>query len=693
MIRYAVGVLLTALAVVPMQLGLRALRRALLPAWTGPPAWVADAVAGTTCFLVAAQIAGAVGVFAALPVAVLTALIGGLAWSGAPRLARFAVPADAVPEAQPSVLGRATRPFSAAVVALVGAPWVARAVPAVRFGMGSIDTLWYHLPAASRFVQTGSVFRLQSFDGRPATFFYPEGSALFHGFGLSAFDSDLLSPLLNFGWLALALLAGWCIGRPRGLAPITMAGVAVVLATPVFAGTQPGSAYNDVTSLAFALAAVALLVSTPRGRPHAPLPVTVLVALAVGGVLTTKWSGLASFGALAVATVVVARSRRRVRTALVVTAGAAAVGGSWYLRNLLAVGNPLPPLGGRFGPVSIPKVDIPIDSTPIVAFVLDRRAWRDDFLPGLGTSFGVAWPLFVACVAAGLLLAMVRGDRRTRVFGAVGAVAIAAYVVGPQFITVLGRPHYFFTNLRYPAVGLALGLLLLPLALPPRTATAIAALYGGLLLVLQLDLTLWPTHLRDRTFSSPLPRYAVGVGLVAGGLALVAALMPVRAGSPRLRRAAVGAVVLAMVVGGFGLQRYEDDHRYSAGTTYEGPNPPRAAYAFAQHLHDQRIGVIGNFFQYPLTGRDQSNHVQYLSAYDHRGVPVPIRSCRQWRRQVDRGRYSYLVVARNPAGLAERPENRWTVGDPNARVVLRNDRATVYRLDGPLAVRGCTSGA
>jgi hypothetical protein len=688
--RYALGVVLTLLAVVPMQVGVRAVRKALLPGWSGPPAWVADAVAGIATFLVAAQLAGAVGLFGALPVALLTALAGGAGVLAAPRLARHGDAAD-VPEVRPSVLGRATRPFAVAVVAVAVAPWAARTVPAARYGMGSIDTLWYHLPAASRFVQDGSVFRLQSFDAAPTTFFYPQGSALVHGFGLSAFDSDLLSPFLNLGWLALALLAGWCIGRPRGLAPLTMAGVAVLLSTPVFAGTQPGGAYNDITSLALTLCAIALLLGTAPGRAYPPLPAVALSAAAVGAVLGTKWSGLASVGALVVAGVVLAPRGQRVRAGLVWVAGVGVVGGAWFVRNLVAIGNPLPPLGGDLGPISIPKVRDANDATPIAHFLFDGRAWREDFLPGLGLAFGVLWAVLVACIALGLVLAVVRGrDLGVRVLGVVGVVVIAAYVVGPQFISVFGRPTFFFTNLRYPAIGLALGLVLLPLALPRRLLAVVAAVYAGLLLVLQTDPTLWPTGLRDRTFSKPIPDYAVVGGVAAGAAVLLVGLaLTSRRPSRAAIRAAVTVVALGLLAGGYALQRYDDDHRYTAGTHYEGPTPPRAAYAWAQRIDGKRIGVVGDFFQYPFTGRHQSNHVQYLSAYDDRGVPERIDTCREWRRQVNHGHYDFVVVARNPAGLAERRERGWTAAGPGGEQVLQADRTTIFRITGRLDPAGC----
>jgi hypothetical protein len=689
--RFLLGVLLVAAATVPMELGLRSLRRAALPSWSGPPAWLADAVACSATFVVAAQLTGLVGVFGALPVAVVTAAVGGAARWAAPAVARR-TGGRAAPEAAPSVLGRHTRWVSIAAVVLVAGPWIARTARAALFGMGSIDTVWYHLPAAARFVQTGHVFRLQSFDSGPTTIYYPQDSALFHGFGLSAFDSDVVSPLLNLGWLALALLAGWCIGRPRGVGALTMAGVAVVLSTPVFLGTQPGGAYNDIASLGYALAAAALLLTTPAGRRYPLGPAVALSALAVGLVLGTKWSGLVAVGALVLAGIAMARPGRRFVTALVWVAGVMLTGGAWYVRNLVEVHNPLPPLGGSFGPIAIPVVKDPSASDSITEFLFEARAWREDFLPGFPIAFGLLWPLFLACVAGGLLFAVFRrGDLRVRVLGVAGALVIAGYVQGPQFLTFYGRPHFYYVNLRYPAVGLVLAFVLLPIVFAHR-ARIVAAVYLLLLVALQLDPTTWPTKLRDTTFSQPIEGYAVAAGLAGAVVVVVAgaALTDSRV-TPRAVRWGAAVAALAVVVAGLGVQEFNLDHRYTRRTAYEMPAPKRTAYHWAQSVHDRRIAMSGDFFQYPLTGDDQSNLVVYLSTYDARGVPRAIKRCPVFRRAVNDGDYDYLVVARNPLDRHEVEELAWAVDGSATEVVVRDPDVTVFRVRGDLDPESCPS--
>jgi hypothetical protein len=232
-------------------------------------------------------------------------------------------------------------------------------------------------------------------------------------------------------------------------------------------------------------------------------------------------------------------------------------------------------------------------------------------------------------------------------------------------------------------------MVLLPLVLPRRFVIALAVVFGGVLLALQTDPTLWPTHLRHQTFSKPIPGYAVVGGLVAGALVLAVGLALASGRVARqVTHAALVGVVVVVAVAGFGVQRYEDDHRYTAMTLYEGGNPLRAGYRWAQHVEGRRIGVVGNFFQYPFTGPDQSNHVQYLSTYDSRGAPHRISTCREWRHQVNRGHYDFVVVAPNPVGGARRREYGWTAS-PATEVALRAGNMTIFRITGRLDPRRC----
>ena len=146
-------------------------------------------------------------------------------------------------------------------VALVAADWATRTIDAYHHGMTTPDTLWYHLPQAARFVQDGSIIPLHFFDLGLVTAFYPTNSELFHGMGILLMGNDVLSPALNSCWLALALLASWCVGRPYGVGAVTLCGVAALMATPSLVATQPGGGYDDIVGLALLLACAAILIN------------------------------------------------------------------------------------------------------------------------------------------------------------------------------------------------------------------------------------------------------------------------------------------------------------------------------------------------------------------------------------------------------------------------------------------------
>ncbi len=60
--------------------------------------------------------------------------------------------------------------------------------------------------------------------------FYPQNSELLHAVGMLMTGRDTLSLFINFGWLAVAFLAAYCVGRPYGR------GIPAVIAAAILAG-------------------------------------------------------------------------------------------------------------------------------------------------------------------------------------------------------------------------------------------------------------------------------------------------------------------------------------------------------------------------------------------------------------------------------------------------------------------------
>jgi hypothetical protein len=507
------------------------------------------------------------------------------------------------------------------------------------------------------------------------------------------FGNDFLSPFLNIGWLGLALLAAWCLGRPYGLGPQSLLGVAIVLATPIMVETQPGGAYNDIVGLALFLAAAALLVN---GRAAGASGV--LAALAAAPALGTKLSFAVPLGALAVGAVAVAPSGRRRRAAAVWLVALIGLGGVWYLRNLFAFGNPIPALELDLGPLSLVAPPLTKLTFALVEYFDTPGVWSDHFHPGLVRAYGPAWAPILALAIAGMALAVAAGRTRVqRMLGAVGLVSAVAFLFTPQGLGTEASPSFFEFNLRYPTPALVLGLGLLPLVRglgrSPHREVVLGA-FAAALVATQLDPAIWPSDLRGERFAEPagtttsLAAMAIGVVAFAAAVVLRGRRLPAR--GPALAGIA-GTALVALLVGAWLLQRHYLRDRYA---DYE---PMVEVARWARDTENARIGIVGFFIQYPLYGQDLSNRVNYVARRGPHGAFTRIESCREWRKALNAGRYQYVVTTpfNYPGSLAPEPpeETRWTATDPAAEL-LRRDRAVVslFRLNGPLDPAGCPRG-
>src|SRR5438874_1600449 len=74
--QYVVGLTVVVVCVGPLLSAAIAGRRRMLPGWSGPPAWVADAVLATGGIVVVSEVLGAVGQFRRWPVAAGCGVVG-----------------------------------------------------------------------------------------------------------------------------------------------------------------------------------------------------------------------------------------------------------------------------------------------------------------------------------------------------------------------------------------------------------------------------------------------------------------------------------------------------------------------------------------------------------------------------------------------------------------------------------------
>jgi hypothetical protein len=697
--RYLLGVAEIGLLAGFATLGALALRTRLLPSFKGAPAHLATAVLALALLIWVAELLGTLGLFEPVPYLVAIATAGaGLSLSvgggrGCPsRLlgfspGAFSLSRSGLCEKQDAAAreGHPRPPFSIRKTALGRVHRVATLVAfgiavlaAIHFaldvrlklttGMTGFDSTWYHGPFAAGFFQSGSTWDLHFIAPQFLAWFYPANAEIFHAVGMLAFDRDLLSPLLNFGWFVGCLVAVWCIGRPYGMSPWSLALGSIALSVPALSD-QAGEARNDIVGIFFLLSAVAVLVNARSvqasgKRPDAedetrsgglPAGALMVTGLAVGLAAGTKLNFLLPAAVLVIGLAAFAPAERW-RAFAISALAAIAGGGYWYLRNLIHTGNPLPWVDG-IGPISLPAPDQALggrEGHSVLSYLTDGAVWSDWFLPGLHDGLWVVWPLLLTAALAGLLLCLGRGSSPAlRIAGAVGLAAAIAWLIAPTSASgPEGMPRGFESGLRYLAPVLVLGFAVLPAALLPRVARWRGSSIAE-------DVRSASEHMgegrRDRTRGP----------LMAGALALLAAI-------------AVG----------YPVQRHYLENRYSDPSfTTPGLN---AAFKWSNSISDARIATTSTR-QYPLYGTDLSNKVEFVGIERPHGGFVAPSTCRQWRHLLNAGNYDYVVTSRDRIEHEKPPyppTARWTE-DPEAKIVFREPPTIVFQLTGPLNPSGC----
>ncbi|HEX3609346.1 MAG TPA: hypothetical protein VHU14_06740 [Solirubrobacterales bacterium] len=693
------------------------LRRWIVPEFSGALARLADATIAVGLLVLSLELLGSLSILRSgwivvvcIAVGLLAALLG---WRKAPRDGREI----SAPQVQKAALI-----IALAVASFTVAEWTFPSQLSLDQGMFGGDTTWYHMPFAARFAQEHSIVHLHFTDPlRLAAWFYPQSSELIHGTAIVLFKTDWLSPLINLIWLAIALLAAWCIGRPYKVGPATLVAAALVLDSGVMIETQPGEGRNDIMGLAFLIAFAAFLINAHQRRapdsgavqdtPERDAPLLdkgplVIAGIAAGIAASVKLTFLIPVVAIGLGVVVFSGRGRRLTTAWVLGLSTFVIGGYWYVRAMVKTGgNPIPTIG--FGPLHLPRPDqMPLDPRPrfaVAHYLTQPTIYRRWFFPQLDNALGPLWPLIlIVAVAAAVYVAWRSRNIILRVIAVAALLTAAVYVFTP--LTAAGQegaPTGFFTNTRYLIPGLVLALVLLPIARPLRapdrrarqTLLFLAAVYA----ITVLTTPKW------------YPGYIVGTVFLT--LALVWA--PAGLGLLRSRRsvsraavvgAAAGILLLAVVLGRAQEVQYVD-HHYTEVDHFLQDGGPKQAYAFARKQHDKRIGIAGSgeifFGQYGFYGADLSNYVQYIGVPGPDGAYRLATSCSQFRRRINAGDYDYLIVSQYTQDSSDAPYwypiYAWIKSDPALEQIIAEPDVTpepdyVFKVKGKLNPAGCSNG-
>jgi hypothetical protein len=702
------GLLQVALVAAALAFTAAVLRHHLLPAWTGAPGRLVEAVAGVGMLVVSGQLLGVFGLLRGWAIVAISLILAGLAWwfflrpsagvrNGASRFA-----GDSAPPAPPMAAHGWW--LALLVTSVTVAQWAAFTSYSLDFGILNFDSVWYHMPFSVEMFQSGSTITFLKTETVFTNWFYPQNSELVHAISMALTGRDFLSVFINMGWLALALLAAWCIGRPYGRSHLTLIAAAVLLTTHTMVAREPGTGKNDIVVMALLLSAIAIMFNRSadpadgRGRVR-PGWAMATAGLAVGLAVGTKVTALAPAAMMTFAVIFASLPGTRLRAAAVWFGAGLTGGGFWYLRNLIATGNPIPQVES-IGPINLPAPENLQQGRPdftVLHYIGDWSIWREYFFPGLESGFGVLWPLILVLAVVGLASVWWRGPGRlTRTHGFAALVAIAAYFVTPLSAAgTEGSPDAFAINLRFLVPALAMAIVLIPLVSwfsRPRLQVALALVLTGLFFVTGLDDALWKES--GRVFGT--------------AFALAFVVIPALAwryrshfSKPSFRRAAGAAAALGVVVvlsAAWPLAQHYFDERYEDFEAEAGLAEP---YRWASEVSDTTIGLAGTtagFRQYGFFGEDLSNEVVYIGREAARGGFDVIRTCRDFREAVNREDLDYLVTSPYLNFNGDRepiysPERDWVAGDPALGRVTPPGEVQVWRVEGDLDPDGCAPDA
>jgi len=525
------------------------------------------------------------------------------------------------------------------------------------------DSLAYHLPAVARFVQTGTLGRIDRVGPSRG---YPYGWEVLATLFVLPFRDDFLVAAPNLiAWMILALGIQTSARRLGASAEASWLAAFLVAALPVVRRLVP-TLHVDLAVGAFFAAALAFLLGYRDERDPRHL---VLFGAALALLCATKTSGLVyAIVALATGTAVgAARVPRRDEAIPMVVAvlavAAVAVGTFWPLRNVAELGNPLGVVRISIGGVTLfPGTIDPgaLRRTTLAAiFSVTSPAHWSILLDAIRQEFGLAALLLVAGALAWRPW-RVRSPSDAMVLTALVATTVAVYWMTP-YGGDNGEHGWRVTSwvgqaLRYalPAVAVLAVVAALGASEPVRRLGTVAAVATVVVLA------------GTTTRSTP---YAA---LLAAGVTVVA--------TRRTRGARNAAVVLGVIVVLLGSAPLRARRALERARAYDG-----VSQFVADHVADgDAIGCLLGTVGYPLYGAHFETRVEY--------VPRATSTRDAWLAELRGRRVTFLALG--PLGMAarNRSEVKWLTeergpfspvfgDDPGRELVIygrRRDSAAMY---------------
>jgi hypothetical protein len=553
------------------------------------------------------------------------------------------------------------------------------------------DPLIYHLPAAAKWLQTGSLTIYEPWFHNPTNAFSPLAGSMFLAWWMAPLGNDFVARYGQTPALALLLLCTARLARDLGArpTPAAMLALAAVLCRPVIGQTQ--LAKDDLFVAAFFMAAMsALIPAALRDRAG-----VARLGAALGLLLATKYTVAYALPILLLAIDAPRRAGRGFRSYLLVIGIVLALAGPWFARNLLLAGNPLFPM--RVEAFGLTLLDGPLRMTAEPELLSLRG-----FLGCVVASYyGTTVPLAIVLPLV-WLVALVRSGRAV-----LTDPLRRALLLGPLLAAALFALTSPYTEARFilPAV---LSLVVCPalLARQQRPQTPAVVTSAAVLLA--------------SSASSFIPQTLANLAAttLASFVVLLIIAWIVRRGWPieRVRR---GLVVSAVLIGcgltyvywdaylnGYRV-KIEQDAIWAAPGYYEDLG--RAWLWVRRELPDDvTIAIANTPFAYPLMGFELERRVTYIptradidsmldlpridrSLRGDEVVPAITTLLRQrpdretWLRRLEQANADYLFVSLDAFGdQAPPPEVSLAESQPERfHRVFGNSAVIIYRVVRP----------
>ncbi len=371
--------------------------------------------------------------------------------------ARTTLPKPALPAAQElAAWWRARSRTERAVLGAIAGACAAIAAWQLRYPALGFDTVIYHLPEIVLWVQHGTPGSIENvLPGLPVGN-YPLTAEVSIAWAMGISRSFVPLTLIPWAWFALTVASGWAGLRALGVTALPRSlALAALCTSPWLLAWQSNGSVTDPAALAWLVTCAALSVLS-RDQPKLIAPALVAAGLAIGCKTTVLPLTLL---VLALALWPHRRKLKELTKPLAIgLAGALAVGGVWYLRDLVTHGSPFwPILAAPWGDAVPHSISI-VDTTFLgrLGPTLDRLG--DDYLHRFGGGI-----VLLAGGAASALAAP--RDRKVRWASITVVLSFLIWARSP--VTGVPGPNWLdeaiFSTTRYllpvlAAAALALGL-------------------------------------------------------------------------------------------------------------------------------------------------------------------------------------------------------------------------------------------